>query len=121
MLSNVNMEAVFPFTSVTSDDILKEIKIRDIKKATQESDIPTKIIKQFPSLVVDFLNIKILIAVLLKVLFLMILKRQWYNQLIKKTVKLKNLTIDQLTHCRISKKFMKDSEIMIWPNVYVHR
>ena len=56
MLSNVNMEAVFPFTSVTSDDILKEIKIRDIKKVTQESDIPTKIIKQFPSLVVDFLN-----------------------------------------------------------------
>ena len=51
----------------------------------------------------------------------MILKRQWYNQLIKKTVKLKNLSIDQLTQCRISKKFMKDSEIMIWPNVYVHR
>ena len=44
----------------------------------------------------------------MKVPFLMILKRQWYIQLIKKTVKLKNLTINQLAFFPISQKLRKD-------------
>ena len=56
MVSSVENEASFSFTCVTVDDISKEIKRLDIKKATQESDIPTKVIKQFPNLFLDFLH-----------------------------------------------------------------
>ena len=45
MVSSVENEANFSFTCVTVDDISKEIKRLDIKKANQESDIPTKVIK----------------------------------------------------------------------------
>ena len=58
MVSSFDKEAAFYFTSVTLDDILKEITNIGIKRATQESDIPTKIIKQFPCLSEDFLNKK---------------------------------------------------------------
>ena len=43
MVSSVANEASFSFTCVTVDDISKEIKRLDIKKATQESDIATKV------------------------------------------------------------------------------
>ena len=70
MVSTVYKEAAFSFTSTTSDDLLKEIQRVDLKKATQE------LRNHFPRLIVDFLK-KNLIAVILKVLFLMIWKRQW--------------------------------------------
>ena len=104
MVSSVENEASFSFTCVTVDDISKEIKRLDIKKAIQEGDIPTKVIKQFPNLFIDSL-----IPVSLKVPSLMILKRQWFIQFIKKNAKLKSLTTYQLAFCRISLKYMKDS------------
>ena len=42
MVSSVKYEASFPFTCVTLNDISTEIKLLDIKKANQESDIPKK-------------------------------------------------------------------------------
>ena len=56
MVSSVENEASFSFTCVTVDDISKEIKRLDIRKATQESDEPTKVIKQFPNFFTDFLH-----------------------------------------------------------------
>ena len=56
VVSSVENEASFSFTCVTVDDISKEIKRLDIKKATQENDIPTNVIKQFPNLFIDFLH-----------------------------------------------------------------
>ena len=56
VVSSVENEASFSLTCVTVDDISKEVKRHDIKKATQESDIPTKVIKQFPNLFIDFLH-----------------------------------------------------------------
>ena len=56
MVSSVENEANFSFTCVTVDDISKEIKRLDIKKATQQSDIPTKVIKQFLNLFIVFLH-----------------------------------------------------------------
>ena len=101
MVSTVVKEAAFSFTSVTSDDILKEIKRLGKKKATQEIDIPTKIKTQFPVL------IKILTAAELKVLFVMILKRQWNIKLKKKDCKIElssyKLT-SHITSCHISQK-----------------
>ena len=55
VISSVDKETAFFYTCVTSDDILEEIR-RPEKKATQGSDTPTKAIKQFPSLIIDFLN-----------------------------------------------------------------
>ena len=56
MVSSVENEASLSFTCFTVDDISKEIERLDIKKAIQESDIPTKVIKQFPNLFIDFLH-----------------------------------------------------------------
>ena len=42
----------FSFTSLTWDEILKEIQRINIKKTTQEGDAPTKIIQQYSSLIV---------------------------------------------------------------------
>ena len=56
IVSSVENEASFSFTCVIADDISKEIKRLDKKKATQESAIPTKVTKQFPNLFIDFLH-----------------------------------------------------------------
>ena len=56
-MPNFANKASFSFICVTVDDISKEIKRLDIKKAAQESDIPTKkIIKQFTNLFVESLH-----------------------------------------------------------------
>ena len=36
---------VFTFNHTSKEDVIKEIKILDASKASQEDDIPTKIIK----------------------------------------------------------------------------
>ena len=55
MLPDVENKASFSFICVIEDDISNKMKRLDIKKRTQESDIPTKIIKQFPNLFENFL------------------------------------------------------------------
>lgn len=47
----------------------------------------------------------------LNIIFLMVLKRQWYIALIKEIIRLKKLAIDQVGSCRITQKFMEDSYI----------
>ena len=56
MVASVKNKDSFFFTCVTVNNISKEIKQLDIKKAIQESYIPTEIVKQFPNLIVDFLH-----------------------------------------------------------------
>ena len=72
MVSCVKEEAAFFFTSVAFTWYLKGNQKTWHQEATQESDIPTKITKQFPCLSVDFLSKNI---VLLKVFFAMIFKK----------------------------------------------
>ena len=103
MVSSVKNEASFSFTCVTSDDISKETKRLDIKKATQESDIPTKVIKQFPNLFIDFLH-KTFNSCLTEGTFSNDFKKAVVHSFRKKECK-----TDQLTFCRISLKYMKDS------------
>ena len=55
IVSDVENKASLSFICVIEDDISNKIKRLDIKKRTQESDIPTKIIKQFPNLFENFL------------------------------------------------------------------
>ena len=43
MVSTVNKNYNFPFEPITGDNVSQQIKWLDINKATQESDIPTKL------------------------------------------------------------------------------
>ena len=71
------------------------IKRIDINKAARESDMPTKIVKPFDNLIVVYLP-ETLNNHLKKVPSLKTLKRLWLIQLIKRTAKRKNQTLDQL-------------------------
>ena len=53
-ISNITT-SVFSFKSISYEDIENEIKLLDIKKASQDTDIPTKIIKQNADIVGDFI------------------------------------------------------------------
>ena len=56
MVSTVNKSYKFPFEPITGDNVSQQIKRLDINKATQESDIPTKLEKCFDNLIVDYLQ-----------------------------------------------------------------
>ena len=46
----------FSFEPITGDDISQQIKRLDINKASQERDTPTKLVKRFDNLIVDYLQ-----------------------------------------------------------------
>ena len=48
---------IFSFEPITADDISQQIKLLDINKATQERDIPTKLVKRFDNLIVNQLQV----------------------------------------------------------------
>ena len=56
MVSTVNKSYKFPFEPITGNNVSQQIKRLDINKATQESDIPTKLEKCFHNLIVDYLQ-----------------------------------------------------------------
>ena len=56
MVSTVDKNNTFSFEPITVDDKPQQIKRLDINKATQESDIPTKLIKRFDNLIVGYLQ-----------------------------------------------------------------
>lgn len=56
MVSTVDVNNTFSFEPISTDDISLQIKRLEINKATQESDIPTKPVKNFDNLIVDYLQ-----------------------------------------------------------------
>ena len=56
MESTVGKNNKFCFEPITADDISQQIKRLDINKDTQESDIPTQLVKRFDNLIVDYLQ-----------------------------------------------------------------
>ena len=56
MISTVDENNKFSFEPITADDGSQEIKVLDINKATQRSDIPTQLVKRFDNLIVDYLQ-----------------------------------------------------------------
>ena len=52
---NCNSSTSFYFSFVDKEDILKEIKNLKANKATQNTDIPTKLIKENSDIFVDFI------------------------------------------------------------------
>ena len=84
--STVDKNSKFSFEPITANDISQQIKRLDINKATQESDIPTKLVKGFDNLIVDYLQ-ENSNNCLKKVPSLKALKRLWVIQPIKRTAK----------------------------------
>ena len=58
MVSTVDKSNKFSFEHIAADDISQKIKRLDINHATQESDTPTKLVKPFVNLIVDYLQEK---------------------------------------------------------------
>ena len=56
MVSTVDKNNKFSFEPITADDISQQIKRLDINKATQESDIPIKLVKRSDNLIVNYLQ-----------------------------------------------------------------
>ena len=56
MVSTVDKNNKFSFDPITADDISQQMKRLDINKATQGSDIPTKLLKRFNNIIVDYLQ-----------------------------------------------------------------
>ena len=56
MVSTVDKNNKFSFEPITADDISQQIKRLDINKATQESDIPIKLVKRSNNLIVNYLQ-----------------------------------------------------------------
>ena len=107
MVSTVDKNNKFSFEPITADDISQQIKRLDINKATQESDIPTKLAKRFDNLIVNYLQ-ENFSNYLKQGTSLKTLKRLLFIQPIKSTAKRKNQTIDQLEFCLIYLKFTND-------------
>ena len=107
MVSTVDKNNKFSFESITADDISQQIKRLDINKATQESDIPTKLIKRSDNLILDYLQ-ENFNNCLKKSNFPKDFKKARFIQPIKRTAKRKNQTIDQLAFCLIYLKFTND-------------
>ena len=87
MVSTVDKDNKFSFEPITADDILQQIKRLDINKATQESDIPAKLVKRFDNLIVDYLQKHFNIC--LKVPSLKTFKKLFFIQLIERAAKSK--------------------------------
>ena len=56
MVSTVDKNNTFSFEPITADDMSQQIKYLDINKSTQETDIPTKLVKCFDNFIVDYLQ-----------------------------------------------------------------
>ena len=56
MVSTVDKSNTFSFEPINTDDISQQIKRVDINKATQESDLPTELVKRFDNLIVEYLQ-----------------------------------------------------------------
>ena len=54
MVSTVDKNNKFSFEPVTAADMKQQIKRLDVNKATQESDIPTKLVKRLDNLIIYY-------------------------------------------------------------------
>ena len=97
MVSTVDINNTFSFEPITADELSRQIKHLDINKATQKSDIPTKLVR-FDNLIVDYLQ-ENFINCLKKVPSLMTLKRLWFIQPKTRTAKRKNQIMALLVFC----------------------
>ena len=56
MVFTVDRNNTFSLELITANDVSQQIICLDINKTTQESDIPTKLVKRFDNLIVNYLQ-----------------------------------------------------------------
>ena len=104
----MNDTSLFSFSNVSVADVKKEIRKLDPRKATQNTDIPVKILKQnadiFGNYICDFFN-----ECIDKGVFPSILKKVLILHLfLKKVLEDQKTITDQLVSFRLSLKYLRN-------------
>ena len=104
----ITLNLIFSFKNVTKEEILKELNNLKIKKATQNTDIPTKTIMENFDIFGDliFLNLN---GCVNTSLYPLLLKMANITLVYKKDSKVQKVITDQLVYCQISPKCMNGS------------
>ena len=104
----ITLNLIFSFKNVTKEEILKELNNLKIKKATQNTDIPTKTIMEnfdiFGDLIFSNLN-----GCVNTSLYPLLLKMANITLVYKKDSKVRKVITDQLVYCQTSPKCMNGS------------
>ena len=104
----ITLNLIFSFKNVTKEEILKELNNLKIKKATQNTDIPTKTIMEnfdiFGDLIFSNLN-----GCVNTSLYQLLLKMANITLVYKKDSKVQKVITDQLVYCQTSPKCMNGS------------
>ena len=104
----ITLNLIFSFKNVTKEEILKELNNLKIKKATQNTDIPTKTIMEnfdiFGDLIFSNLN-----GCVNTSLYPLLLKMANITLVYKKDSKVRKVITDQLVNCQTSPKCMNGS------------
>ena len=104
---NGKLCSLFSFSHVEKEEILKEILSLDSTKVSQDTDIPTKIIKDNADIFSDFLlsgfNNSITTSILSSTL-----KQAILTAVFKKGEKIRRKTIDQLAYYQIYRRYLSD-------------
>ena len=104
----ITLNLIFSFKNVTKEEILKELNNLKIKKATQNTDIPTKTIMEnfdiFGDLIFSNLN-----GCVNTSLYPLLLKMANITLVYKKDSKVQKVITDQLVYCQTSPKCMNGS------------
>lgn len=99
----ITLNLIFSFKNVTKEEILKELNNLKIKKATQNTDIPTKTIMEncdiFGDLIFSNLN-----GCVNTSLYPLLLKMANITLVYKKDSKVQKVITDQLIYCQASPK-----------------
>ena len=104
----ITLNPIFSFKNVTKEEILKELNNLKLKKATQNTDIPTKTIMEnfdiFGDLIFSNLN-----GCVNTSLYPLLLKMANITLVYKKDSKVQKVITDQLVYCQTSPKCMNGS------------
>ena len=104
----ITLNLIFSFKNVTKEEVLKELNNLKIKKATQNTDIPTKTIMEnfdiFGDLIFSNLN-----GCVNTSLYPLLLKMANITLVYKKDSKVQKVITDQLVYCQTSPKCMNGS------------
>ena len=111
-----NSKSRFSFKNAQKEEILTELNNLNINKATQNTDIPTKIIKENSDIFGDFVfsnrNCCINTFHIHRCC-----KGKIYQLFIKRTQKARKIIKDQLVYCQTSPSYMKGSCLNICQNI----
>ena len=100
--------AAFSFSKVAKEEIFREILNLDVSKACQDTDIPSKIIKENSDIFASFLHSSFNTSVTNSE-FPSVLKQANITPVFKKGRDILKITIDQLVSCLMCVRYLNDA------------